>query len=252
VQREKARDSGRPVISGKEAKKIYPHEYQAPSGYIRLDDRCPADEKNRNWSAVLGKAAADHTLIEKPQQPGEFVKALPVEAAQAALAEKGIKVKASQITGGPDTASERDEAHSEWEKRREQELLDRDIRFAVYCTWRDAIAKDGLGAEDIRAMLFEINSTMNGEPCDRVLKLWGFTDEQIEACVDIDAIAEAIRMAKPDELVPMLLDHVFTNMEHDDEQWAALAKARGVDRKAIERQVKKGRGVKPSKSPSAT
>jgi hypothetical protein len=251
IQRTKARDSGHPVIVGKDAKKIYPYEWQAPSGYVRLDDCCPADEKKRTWSAVLGKAAADHTLVEKPDRPGEFVKALAIGEAQAALEKKGIKVETSEIAADSRHDDEYDGAESK--KLREKQEIERDIRFGMYCCWRAAIAMDGLGPEEVRAMLYQANDYLGGEPSERVLKLWGLSDEQIGAGVDL---GEVVRNAATSELVPMLLDTVFTNMERDEEPWIELAKARGVDRKAVARQVKtqraKNRGVKPSKDPTAS
>jgi ParB/RepB/Spo0J family partition protein len=232
---EKAKASGKPVISGSAAKKIWRWEHSEPSGYVQLDSRCFDDPKGRNWRQVLGKeAAAEHTLLERPSKPGTFVQVVAAEVAIRIARENGIKPKfLQQSDEGP-------LANTMAERAKEQQAaeIEREARYRTFIGWRAAIAKDGPGAEDLRAMIRELADD-GGPDDDRVLKLWGFTEELLDSGYSREDLEAAIHRAEPAQLLPMLLDCIFRPQAYGREPaWLELAKARGVDPKAIEREVK--------------
>jgi ParB/RepB/Spo0J family partition protein len=226
---EKAKASGKPVISGAAAKKIWRWEHSEPSGYVQLDSRCSDDPKGRNWRQVLGKeAAAEHTLLERPSKPGTFVQVVAAEVAIRIARENGVKPKFLQSDDSPV-----DRLIEGREKDREVHEIQREARFRAYCAWREVIAREGLVTEETRALLFEMIDF--ADPSERTLKTWGLTEEEIADGVDLSKVMEK---AEPKALVPMLLDLVFNRPEDGGSSWIELAKARGVDAKAIEREVK--------------
>lgn len=235
VQRAKAKDSGKPVISGKAAKKLWPWEHSDPKGYVKLDDRCPGDAKGRHWRQVLGKAAAEHTLLERPSKPGTFVAVMPVDAVRALVEEKGIK-----LADGDRLAllpADREAAVAQREKDEAKRELEAEVRMRKYLALRDHVGKQGLGADALRAMIVELLDTGNNyDMAAPVLRLWGFTDEQIKGN-DIDLESKAAK-AESKDLLQMLLDVTFTRITWNEDGWGDLLKARGIDVKAIEREVK--------------
>jgi ParB/RepB/Spo0J family partition protein len=256
-ERARAKATGQTVIVGKEAKKIYPWDYQPPAGYVRLDDICPADSK-KHWRAVLGKALKPNgdflgpTLIERPNEPGKFVECVPLEFAQAALKAKGMDVKAVVKAVAPEQQFGGRMSEEERRQRDDAHALEREIRVRLYRELRASIATKGIDAEAARTMVSEAFSMF--EPDDEVLRLWGATPEQIEASVDYQ---DLIAAAPASELVPMLFDCLFANFPWREDGWGHLVEARGVDRKAITKAVKaewkaKAKAVQPSPDPATT
>jgi ParB/RepB/Spo0J family partition protein len=252
AERDRAKASGQPVIVGKEAKKIYPWEHSPPAGYVRLDDRCPADAKERHWRAVLGKALKPSdvfpgpTLVERPGDPGKFVECVTLEFAQAAIKVKGMDVKAATQDHAPGQMSD-----EERERQAATQELEREVRMRLYRELRASIAQQGIDAEAARAMLAESMSMFDAD--DDVLRLWGLTEEQLEASIDVQ---DLIAAAPARELVPMLFDCIFSNFRYRGEGWEHLLEGRGIDRKAITREVKaeqksKAKALKPTPDPAA-
>lgn len=88
--RGEAEAAGRTIISGKEAKKIVPHEHSGrlEGGYVDLSERCYEDPKDRNYRALLGKAAAEAVLLEDPHT-GQLREVMQKAQVTKALKEKG-------------------------------------------------------------------------------------------------------------------------------------------------------------------
>jgi ParB/RepB/Spo0J family partition protein len=219
-RREEAIAGGRTVITGKEAKKIMPNDYSQPRGYVRLDAACYEDPKRRNYRQLLGKAAAEAVLLEKPGAPGEFVEVLPEDQVAQALKEKGydFTTKADE---------KRENAKAEFERQVEQLS-----RVRTYLALREQIAKKGLGPEDLRAMI--VKALGYEQLSDELLALWGAKPSE-----DSDAdLEQLVKKAPNEQLVPMLLDAIFPEPTYYDNGWEDLAKLRGIDVKAIQREVK--------------
>ncbi len=231
IKRAKAKDSGKPVITGAKAKKLWKWEYSNPTGYVKLDDRCPGDPKGRHWRAVLGKAAADHTLIEHPSKPGNFAAVMAIEQIDKKLLE-GLQARMAPAADGA--------------KDREARELQDAVASRAYLALRAHVILHGLDAEAIRAI---IGSAIDwSELDDYILGLWGFTAEQIENHdTNLD---EVVKSAEPKALLGMLLDVTVHSSYGGREYWPALAKARGIDVKTIEREVKAERKAAKKAAPA--
>ena len=81
-----AKEKGTPVITGKRAAQIKPHEHSGhlAEGYTRLDEKCWEDPKHRTYKQILGKEAKP-TLLQAPKT-GELL-----EIVQKAVAIKKLK-----------------------------------------------------------------------------------------------------------------------------------------------------------------
>lgn len=226
--REEAIAAGRTVISGKEAKKIVPYEYSEPKGYVRLDAACHDDPKHRTYRALLGKAAGEAVLIERPKSPGEFIEAVSEEKAAEIIKEKGYKFKVETSA----------KSEAERAKGALESDIEREARLRAYLALRNCVANEGFGPDDLRMILDELLDMGYGgeEIAEPLLRLWGATDEQIAEGVDRD---ELVKKAPNAQLVPMLLDAVVLDPSFQRSAWPDLAKKRGVDVKGIERDVRK-------------
>lgn len=98
LQVAKAKETGKPVITGAEAKKIHRRTTYGPNapslsgGYVRPNDKVPEDPKGRTYAELLGKGA-DGVLLQNPDS-GAFSKAYKREDVATTLKEKhGITLK---------------------------------------------------------------------------------------------------------------------------------------------------------------
>jgi len=115
LQLAKAKETGKPIITGAEAKKINRKPYYGPDapslshGYVRPADKCPEDPKGRSYAELLGKGA-DGVLLQNPDT-GSFSKAFKREDIASALkAKHGITLKKDPepVVGQQSTYNERD------------------------------------------------------------------------------------------------------------------------------------------------
>lgn len=105
-----AEENGDKVITGKEAKKIIPHQHSTldwqleKHGLAQLDDEIPNDDKGRTWAQALkeskllqptkttGKPAVQKTIVEC-QARGEMIETINIEDAIKKLREAGLDIK---------------------------------------------------------------------------------------------------------------------------------------------------------------
>ena len=190
---------------------------------MRLDEGCYEDPKQRTYRHLLGKAAADAILLEKPNALGEFIEVLPEDLVAEALKKKGYDFAT------PKVEQQRDNAKAEFDRQVEQQS-----RVRTYLALREQIAKKGLGPDDLRAMIIKALG-YDEQPSEELLALWGVKPE--EDSNDID-LAHLVKKAPNEQLVPMLLDAIFPEPTYYDNGWENLAKLRGIDAKAIQREVR--------------
>lgn len=95
-----AKESGRKVIEGAQAKEILKHgtEYLARD-YKRLDDTCYDDQKQRNFQTVLGKKAEEVAVIIVHPETGEIVQAVKPADVREVLKDRGVKVGKDDDSG---------------------------------------------------------------------------------------------------------------------------------------------------------
>lgn len=95
-QRKAAEAKGLTVISGKQAKELFPHQHQrTPNGYVLADDQCYAVSSPKQYSKLLGKDAPPVTIIENPHT-GALVEAWPESEITKILRAKKIIKPASK------------------------------------------------------------------------------------------------------------------------------------------------------------
>jgi ParB family chromosome partitioning protein len=148
-----ARELGRTVLSGKESEKVFLGGNLAyGSAYVDLEERCPADPKNRAWRRLLKKADPAVTIGRDAHgRPHELV--LRVDAV-AALKELGITAPTVGGGRGSGTGTRRsDEARAAAAKAREDGLLHRAIATAAVEKIVQRVSKKGASREDLALWL---------------------------------------------------------------------------------------------------
>ncbi|HEY1900736.1 MAG TPA: ParB/RepB/Spo0J family partition protein [Steroidobacteraceae bacterium] len=118
MQLEAAREEGRKVITGAEAKRIAPHGASYISGgYAKLEDTCQADPKRRTFKQLLGRGAKT-ALLQTPK--GDVVAVVDVASTVKQLQKEGtIKPERKLPTQRPgESAKERETKEIEKEFRR--------------------------------------------------------------------------------------------------------------------------------------
>ncbi|NNM70211.1 MAG: ParB/RepB/Spo0J family partition protein [Gallionella sp.] len=124
IQKE-AEAKGQLVITGKDAKKIMPWAQHntmldSDSGYAKLSDRVPNDDKNRTWEQALGKKVFEpvkeagkpfvqKTFVENTHS-GELVPIVKIEDAVKALREAGFDIKLKATTESANRTNKTEEA----------------------------------------------------------------------------------------------------------------------------------------------
>ena len=99
-----AKQQGRKVITGREAREIMPTDNASPAGYILLDK--PRTDAEAPMRTALGKAVPQGkvVLIETPS--GHMVEAIPTRAAGAALEAQGKQEKPAKGKGAVEPSRE--------------------------------------------------------------------------------------------------------------------------------------------------
>ncbi|HQS59766.1 MAG: hypothetical protein B7Y56_03195 [Gallionellales bacterium 35-53-114] len=124
-----AEASGDKVILGKDAKKIFPNQYNPDyqlekAGLASLDDKIPNDSEGRTWEQALkknkllvpdketGKATVQKTIVENPHDHS-IITTISIEDATKALREAGFEIK-------PIHAAKNDQNDAVTQKEREK------------------------------------------------------------------------------------------------------------------------------------
>jgi hypothetical protein len=107
----RAKEAGQEVLAAKEAKKVFLYAGDVPpqSGFVKLDDVCSADPKERTWRKLLGKNVPTVTIARDGQ--GHSHELVAVDDAAKALKTAGQTFKVPK----------RAAAHDPEKYRREQE-----------------------------------------------------------------------------------------------------------------------------------
>lgn len=120
-----AKATGRTVITGAEAKKIYPYQYGGVGGgYVSLTTTCWDDPRHRNVGQILGKNHPAVALILNPHTE-KFEEIVPSSALTEALNEQGIKTSAQKAAAG------RAKQQAKAEKAKDEGVDDEALRAEV-------------------------------------------------------------------------------------------------------------------------
>lgn len=224
-----ATSAGQTVITGAAAKKLISGAYSSPVGYVKLDDHCYEDPKNRRWRQVIGKAVTP-VLIENVHN-GVLVEAVPEKDARAALKAAGIVARADG--GGEDY-------HKRAREQADKAKAERRFREAVL---RETAARapGTVPLDELALGLFRLHDVTMQE---RLLKFAGIeVDAKRGSSGDTEGRLHAhLQKVDPGTLArflwtALLVDDI-TNSYVKPTRLLAAAKLHGVDVDAINKQLK--------------
>lgn len=86
------------MIDGAEGKKLIKYQHDTPNGYVRLDQRCYDDAKNRTYAQILGKDAEKHKVVVRSEYG--ITDLVPEEKARELLKAKGVKARPERVDRG--------------------------------------------------------------------------------------------------------------------------------------------------------
>lgn len=138
----KAKETGQPVIDGKEAKRIWPDQHSQLKGFTRLDASDVLNGSFQPFRKALGKDIPPVSILVSPYTR-ELVQVVSTKDLVEALKAKGIK----QGGSGTSRAASATPQQKAAKKKAEQEKA---VRIAVHMSLRAALASNGLGLEDLR------------------------------------------------------------------------------------------------------
>ncbi|GKS96918.1 ParB/RepB/Spo0J family partition protein [Acidovorax sp. SUPP2825] len=230
-----ARQNGRKVITGKEARELMPNEGVAPAGYMLLDKPARRGESESLRSLVGAEVSPDKVvLIESPS--GNMVEAIPTRAAGAALENKSKSTPAASKgkDKGP-TAAELSEAYQGTWRRLAIDQIIEGLRTAA-----EPDALDRLPRQVVYRLMLTMANDVDDETVRKTFQLSpGFSIESLRAAVS-SASEQPLRVQN---MVLMMLVTGYDQMplyerpvdeaQHIDAT-AAIAK---VDVKSIQSKV---------------
>ena len=228
-----ARESGKKVITGKEAKKIRPNQWNSSfEGYVKPDDQCWEVENGKTYRKLLGKDAPESVLLEDPHS-GEIVELLPVAAAKQVLKDKGLVVSLATSSANAQQRAN-DERHKLAKKYR------RELYLAIHGAVRSRLESgQALDIDDLQmfASVFFHRLWSNVQPI--VAAAW---DLDVKDKAALDATMTAL---SPNDAALMLMDIALATDTDlptystitEPERLVAVAGRYGVDAKAIKRQI---------------
>jgi ParB/RepB/Spo0J family partition protein len=252
----KAKEEGREVIAGKEARKVAPHGVGAAlTGYRSLDEQIWTGKGHKTIRQLVGKdLPAKPALLEDPSE-GKLV-----EVVKSSDVDKLLKAKIPSTNPRTDTFSKQQR------ERDAKAKAARELRSEIYLATRDKAAKAGLGLEDLRHVVACVWERWWHEHKARVAAWWE-TAEAGKKHDRVDAVSKRVPKMSGEELIRLLLDCTTVGMVHnvdghesskDSLALEALAKRHKVDVTAIKRAASqvatakaKEKKAKAKKAPKA-
>lgn len=227
-----AREKGRQVLDPGEAEKALGHGSGARS-FVKADERDWRDAKHRTWRQVTKAKPEDVVLAVEPRS-GKVVELLPTKGIDDRIRKAGNRYldSAKKPSGekGPDRAAQ--VARGRLERETKRRFLD-----AV----RAGIGREGATSEAIvRLLVREISGGCWSQAAQETVQRFGLLQKKPRAQDAVRMLESKAATAPLEEAVALVLDV----LAQDDRPWrqrvgsAELAKAFGIDRGAIARQVK--------------
>jgi ParB/RepB/Spo0J family partition protein len=215
----KYEEQGKTILTGDDARRILPYgDDHAQGGHYVLTQTCYEDPKQRKYSELVDEADVKH--VQSPRT-GRIVKVVHASAVAKALAAKGIK-----------TAREKAKAKKAGvgvygiDRRVLQILHDKKILDA---TAMRVIARAAL-------VDFDAGYGMD-EHGDDLEKIWGWKPGTLTKWGQRDPLPKEVAALDVSRLQLFVLElAVAQSMDHKGTQ--ELLKARGIDRKKVEQQLK--------------
>jgi ParB/RepB/Spo0J family partition protein len=223
-QRKAAEARGLTVISGKQAKELFPYQHSSrPSGYVLADDQCYAVSQPAKFSKLLGKDAPPVTVIENPHT-GALIEAWPEAEVNKILRAKKIikpakKPKASKAKSAAPTVN-----------------VDEVINQRLFMAVRPKFTS--LDVSELREVAKAYVECTDGADDAVLCKLWGWKDKD----ANYFAIEKKISALGEAEISRLLFDLMILDeleySNHKPEKLLAAAKRYKVDVDKIKTEVK--------------
>lgn len=124
-QEAEAKAKGQKILSGAEVKKLFPYGHDQiahDSAFVRLEDRCQQDPKDRTFRKLLGKKAPETILARAPS--GALVEVVTRKAVGEALKEAGHDFTTS-------AARRSSSGNESWKKQEEKKKRDAAVKQAA-------------------------------------------------------------------------------------------------------------------------
>ena len=176
-----AKAEGRTVITGKEAKKLVPTYGQPGGGFVRLDDHCHDDSKNRTYRQILGKSAPPATLAavdrDGEQQVIELVRSVEIKPL---LEEKGIK------KGAASARSDDGGSAARWRAAEKKARLESQVRVAILAATVQALGA-GIRGDELHEIAMTLWDRTWHDNQKRIITLRGWKDKSGKAIAPSDA-----------------------------------------------------------------
>jgi ParB/RepB/Spo0J family partition protein len=233
-------ESGKKVITGKQAKQIKPDRWSEPKGYLKPDDSPWWLASQDSLKTVLGKALPETVLLEDPHS-GEMIELIPEDKTRDALKSAGHKLSRAL---SPSAANDR----AQEAKAKAERVYRRAVLRAIHDT-ASARVRDGetLTSFDLQLIAEHAFERLGSDSRPVVAELWGWPSKDLQAGID------AIGALSPNDLAILLMDIALAGRTYVSSWWSGdesedlqeTAARYGVDVKAIKRQLA------PAKKPAA-
>jgi ParB/RepB/Spo0J family partition protein len=238
-KREEAIAAGQHVITGKAAKEIMPSEFGGlQGGFVKLDEKCWDDPKQRTYGELVGKAVKP-SVLEDPHR-GNLIEVVKLSDVKPILKEKGaVKERVASTSRSPGRADH------------DEKLALRKRIFMHVCA---ALPKK-LGEVEIRWIVDELT---NGDADFELLEEIFFPGAKGKKSPGTSQFRIASAVPKLDAenltrlVVAMVLSNEATNAYLDDKRLAAAAKVYGVDVAGVKAALKSEAAEKAKAAAEAT
>ena len=242
-----AEKAGKKVITGAEAKAVFPHDYreEPAGGYVGLDTTCWDDSKNRKVRELLTKHPEAIDLIQNPRTQ-ELVEAVRSSTLTEILNERGIKTHRQKVA--QTTAKARKDNSSEKADAALQEEVARRQALAVF-----AAAPSKIGKAFLIYVLARMTESYEFEAWTELAAILGLPPIGLEDSYDDAQVRVKLeKLSEPD------LNRAFTAIlvmdarmsAHHDKTAKALMSTTKVDFKKVEATVRAEAKKKAEASPA--
>ncbi len=226
---------GKTVISGKDARQIFPSrhdEERAGAGYTTLTQTSYDDPKNRKVRDIIGKDSKDIELVQNPHS-GALIEVVKTSAVTAALNAKGIKTQAQKVAKARGTTGSGSSPESRAKQERE-EKIQQQVDLAIIRAVHDK-QPTKIGRPELQRLCKYI---LEGDvDLSELCHAWG---EKYSSSA-FTLIKKKINSLTTDKLVVLLLDLLLNSecqVRYNQDPYFEVARALKVDAKGIERKIR--------------
>ncbi|MDH0092774.1 ParB/RepB/Spo0J family partition protein [Achromobacter mucicolens] len=234
---EAAEQTGRKVIRGETAEKIFPYEHSSPRGYVK-PDATPWQHitKGKTYAEILGDDMPPPVMIENPHS-GELISMVSEKEVFKALAEKGIKTS-------------QDEHRERVKKEEDKNKLERDSRRVTLESIHAAVSErisagETLQHEDLLMIAQASMARLWNDHRPTVCRLWGWDHkkhEEVRAGVDGLSAGQLALLLMEIAIAPELAVNSYSTNEPT--YLVATAERYGIDPDAAKKALRAEARVK--------